>query len=230
MEYFSIGLIFLGVFLWMQALRHIKYMLTFYGLKYPVFIVFTALTYTIISPDKFLTAAEEFANSAFGLWFIWLCIRFALWAKNDPNVQRGWKNHNNLGAFNENWAPKGGQSKIFGGAAPPPARKGHVFNKKNDTVSADPVSKAEKGKTESVKTSRPNNDVKSDYQNRYSSSMKTCATCSMWGGLREIDKSKLVVRTIAPNSQGECMGGRHNRAQVQASGRCDMHNKYGVLK
>ena len=64
----------------------------------------------------------------------------------------------------------------------------------------------------------------------FSSSVKACATSVFWGGNREIDTSRIVVRTAGPTVKGKCMGGGHNNMDMPATGTCAKHQKWSSLR
>lgn len=226
MEYLYLALIAVAAYCWVQTFRHIKYLLSLHGGKYLIGIGIAALGGGLTAGKPFIEGAVELLTLSFT---IWVCIvvakvGFAIW--RDPNFQRGMKNYNNLGALNENWAPKPGV-QLFGGAKPPPspkAKEKKVVKDRENSVS----SKPQKAQTE--KPQKPKSEEPVKKNTPYSRNHKTCATCAFWTGEREVDASRVVVRTSAPNLKGKCAGGGHNHAQVPASGTCSSYNKWSALK
>jgi hypothetical protein len=227
MENIYLLLVALAVYCWIQAFRHIRYLLSFYGAKYPLGICFLAVAGGLTAGKPFTEGFVEFLFLSFSIWFALLIMKaaFALW--QNPDFQRGRKNYNNLGALNEDWAPKSKSSvQLFGGAKPPsgpkPMKKSKPRSEETDVKanSAEPLQKESK---------RPKTDANLKKNTPYSKNHKTCSTCAFWTGEREIDPSRVVVRTSAPNTKGKCAGGGHNHAQVPASGTCSSYSKWTAL-
>lgn len=215
-----------ATYCWFQTFRHFKYLFSMYGAKYPIGIVLAASGGGFTAGKSFADGAVEILSLSFTLWVCIVIAKlgFALW--NNPDFQRGRKNYNNLGALNENWAPKPGV-KLFGGAKPPPSPKpkeNRYGKNRANTVKTEPQEKptTTPKKTKSEEPKKKNTP--------YSNNHKTCATCAYWTGQREVDASRVVVRTSAPNLKGKCAGGGHNHAQVPASGTCSSHSKWSALK
>jgi hypothetical protein len=223
--YLSLFLIGCGVYFLFQTLRHIKYMLTFYGLKFPLMFLGAAIIETLISNIGFIEGITQYVTITFGLWVIAVAIKlgWALW--KSPSFQEGFNNTNYNNLDKEKWAPsEKTKPKIFGSEPAPNRKKKSTKNDSQNTKSA-----PEKRKS-SEQAARPKKEASPKYSTPYSSSMKTCSTCAMWGGDRKLDASRVVVRTTASNVNGECMGGGHNHHQTPASGSCASHTKWASLK
>ena len=66
---------------------------------------------------------------------------------------------------------------------------------------------------------------------RYTSNVKLCVTCSLWGGPREFDTpSRLLVVVEKGSDKGICAGGGLDGFQVAAVQSCDKFQKWPALR
>lgn len=224
------------VFLWVQTFRHIRYIFSFYGAKYPLALIVLSALYGFFEA-VFLASSSSFTESTiymlaitFFCWGILVIGNLALALWRNPHFQRGMKNYNNLGALNEDWAPKSG-AKMFGGAKPPPPPNSKTRKEKAEPRHVETAKPSESAKPSgSVEEEKRQNTAPANKNVPLSANQNVCATCSFWTGEREIDASRVVVRVAAPNVRGKCAGGGNNHAQVPANGHCASHDKWGALK
>jgi hypothetical protein len=214
-----------GTFLWVMVFRHIKYLHRFYGFKYVLSLVGLALIHGAAFEETFLEGIQTYAALTLFFWVVVLIIKLVNNPEFRANWERGRKNYNNLGALNENWAPKRGSS-AFGGAAPPKPRT----PRKRSGVSSKSPSKVTEPKPEAQDDKVIAKETKSSSGTPFSRNHNNCATCQLWGGNRDMHASRAVVYTQGAGEKGECLGGGHNRAQVPASGHCSQYQKWSALR
>tara|TARA_B110000483_G_scaffold70409_1_gene87987 strand:+ start:121 stop:837 length:717 start_codon:yes stop_codon:yes gene_type:complete len=234
--YIEFGLYILGVYLLILTFRYIKYLNTLYGGKYPLMLFGLSLIYPFfaVSKNSYLTKVTDFFMLTAFFYIVYLIIKLLTairnsngWSSFKEDFQRG----QNLANYQigDSFLKKdtGTQSKkpIFGGAPPPPVRKekevsyDNISNKKDPTVS-----------TSQNKEAKSKVNSNGGNMTPISSSVRNCATCAMWGGAREIDTSRIVVRTAGPTVKGKCMGGGHNNMNMTATGTCAKHQKWSSLR
>ncbi len=230
--YVEFGLYMFGVFLIAQTIRHIKYLNSLYGGKYPLLLLLASLIYPVFAAGKsgYFSKVFDYFIISFFFWLVYIAVRLIIAFRNSEmwqSAKSGFQKGQNLANYQIGGAAFGksssGEKKksVFGtAAAPPPPKKEKNISVQNTTAQqpAQPAKK-EKPKQSSQKTVTP-----------YSASHKLCATCALWGGAREIDTGRIVVRTEGPNVKGKCLGGGHNNQLVPATGHCAQHQKWSTLR
>jgi hypothetical protein len=221
MELLSLGLLIAGAILWAFVFRYVRYLLTFYGGKYLIAQVACAFLYAAVSSGSFMDELSNYFLTTFFFWLIYVGIKVVIAIKNSEafaSMKEGYNKGKDLANYQIGGSRKATKpsttatvKSVFGGAPPPKPKE----PKRESPVKKEVVAE-EKSEP---KTTTP-----------YSGSMKTCATCSLWGGERELDAGRIVVRTAAANVKGKCMGGGHNHQLVPASGTCSAHAKWSALK
>lgn len=217
-----------GVFLWIMVFRHIKYIFSLYGGKYIIFLFAAAIASSFFIEESVGVSVLMYLCLTFVLWFsIFLFKGIAAIVRSEA-FQRGRRNYNNLGALNENWAPKSNGRQMIGGAKPPAKGKNKqrkVAAVSNNSASNAVRSKERDGSKASAKKAKQDKKV-----TPFGSSMKLCATCSKWGGQREIGPGRAGVSTDGIAARGQCIGGGHNHADTPPTARCDEWEKWTALR
>ena len=233
--YIEFGLYILGVYLLILTFRYIKYLNTLYGGKYPLMLFSLSLIYPFFAVGKnsyFTKVTDFFMITAF-FYIAYLVIKLLTVIKNSngwSSFKEGFQKGQNVAnyqigdSFLKNTGTQTKKS-IFGGAPPPPVKKeknapyDNVSNEKDLNVVTSQNKEAESKVNSNGGVMTP-----------FSSSVGYCATCAMWGGTREIDTSRIVVRTAGPTIKGKCMGGGHNNMNMTATGTCAKHQKWSSLR
>jgi hypothetical protein len=175
------GLYIVGVFLIVQTLRHIKYLTTFYGGKYPLIYLGISIVYPVFAVGKngyFTKVTDFFAITVF-FWLIYLAIRLVIafrnsemWESFKSGLQKGQNLANyQIGGDTFKSSSSGREKKpIFGSAAKPPPPR----SKKETTVPAQ-----SKAKETVVKKSGPKTK-------KESTARPACYNCRYWTGNRQL--------------------------------------------
>ena len=217
-----------GVFLWIMAFRHIKYIFSLYGGKYIIFLFAAAIASSFFTEESVGVSVLMYLCITFVLWFVIVFFKGIAAIVKSEAFQRGRRNYNNLGAFNENWAPKSNGMQMIGGAKPPAKRK-HK-QRKVAAVSNSISSNAMRSKESDGSKASANKAKQAKKVTPFGSSMKLCATCAKWGGQREIGPGRAGVSTDGTAITGQCIGGGHNHANTPPTARCNEWEKWTALR
>ena len=179
--YIEFGFYVFGVFLIIQTIRHIKYLNTIYGAKYPLMMVGASVIYPIFAVGErgYFSKVSDYYVLSVLLWgayiFVRLIIAFRnsdMWQSAKSGFQKGQNAANyqiGAGMF-EKSSSAGKKKPVFGKAAPPPPprpkkeKSAPVPNTAKETV---------------VNNSAPN-------RKKDSTSRSACYNCRYWTGRREL--------------------------------------------
>lgn len=175
------GLYLVGVFLIVQTLRHIKYLTSFYGGKFPLIYLGISLVYPLFAVGKngyFSKVTDFFAITAF-FYLIYIAIRLVvafrnseMWQSAKSGYQKG-RNMANYQIGGDLFKKSSSVSKkasVFGAAAPPPPPR-----PKKEKSSPVPS----KAKETVVQNSTPK-------RKKDSTSRPACYNCRYWTGNRQL--------------------------------------------
>ena len=126
------GLYLVGVFLIVQTLRHIKYLTSFYGGKFPLIYLGISLVYPLFAVGKngyFSKVTDFFAITAF-FYLIYIAIRLVVAFRNSEKWQSAksgyqkrakiWLTTKLVAICSKNHLSVSKKASVFGAAAPPP--------------------------------------------------------------------------------------------------------------
>jgi len=178
--YIEIGFYIFGVFLIAQTIRHIKYLNSFYGGKYPLMLVGASFIYPIFAVGErgYFVQISDFYVFTILLWLIYIFIRLIVAFKNSEmwqSAKSGYKRGRDLGNYQIGGqslerSASGKKKAVFGrAAAPPPPRP------KKETNTSVP-SKAKKAV---VSKSAPRTT-------KDSTARSACYNCRYWTGNRQL--------------------------------------------
>lgn len=216
-EYAPFILLAMGVFLWIMIFRHIKYLHTMYGGKYVIALILSGFAFGGFTSNKLNEFVDEviaYHMLTIFLLILYFIIKLIIAVVTSDEFKKGFESANyQIGGkkTGSSSSAKYFGKPIFGGVDPPKSKvaKKSVFRDENKINDSSPQQKS---------------------ITPISASNKVCATCGLWGGDRDIDSGRIVVRVSGANSKGKCMGGGHNQQQISATGTCRMHEKWSALK